>query len=177
MRTQHLILALVILVLLAACGQSSNNGTNPPTPLTNPDPTPQPVPDPDPTPLPDTTAPTVVSSSPENNSIGVAINSNLLVSFSEAMNTSTVNVSISPSLNLGAATFKSENAAVEFDPPADFSGDTIYTVTVAGKDVAGNALTGSSSFSFKTSTIKDTTAPGAPQNLNAEAGEGQVKLT
>ena len=177
MRTQHLILALVVSVLLAACGQSGSNGPTPPTPLTNPDPTPQPVPDPDPTPLPDTTAPTVVSSSPENNSTGVAINSNLLVSFSEAMNTSTVNVSISPSLNLGAATFKSENAAVEFDPPADFSGDTTYTVNVSGKDVAGNALTGSSSFSFKTSTIKDTTAPGAPQNLNAEAGEGQVKLT
>lgn len=183
MRTQHLILALVALVLLAACGQS-NNGTTPPVPLTKPDPTPQPVPvpDPDPTPTPtppapDTTAPTVVSSAPDNNASGVAINSAILISFSEPMNPSSVTVSISPSLNLGTAAFKSENAAVEFDPPADFSGDTTYTVNVGGKDVAGNALTGSSSFSFKTNTIKDTTAPGAPQNLNAEAGEGQVKLT
>ena len=177
MRTQHLILALVVSVLLAACGQSSSNGTTPPAPLTNPDPTPQPVPDPDPTPPPDTTAPTLASSTPDNNASGIAINSAILISFSEPMNPSSVTVSISPSLNLGAATFKSENAAVEFDPPADFSGDTTYTVNVSGKDVAGNALTGPSSFSFKTNTIKDTTAPGAPQNLNAEAGEGQVKLT
>jgi Bacterial Ig-like domain/Fibronectin type III domain len=180
MRTHHLILALVVSVLLAACGQSSNNGTTPPVPLTNPDPTPQPVPDPDPAPTPpapDTTAPTVVSSAPDNNASGVAINSAILISFSEPMNPASVSVSISPSFNLGAATFKSENAAVEFDPPADFSGETTYTVNVSGKDVSGNALTASSNFSFKTNTIRDTTAPGVPQNLNAEAGEGQVKLT
>jgi hypothetical protein len=180
MRTHHLILALVVSVLLAACGQSSNNGTTPPVPLTNPDPTPQPVPDPDPAPTPpapDTIAPTVVSSAPDNNASGVAINSAILISFSEPMNPASVSVSISPSFNLGAATFKSENAAVEFDPPADFSGETTYTVNVSGKDVSGNALTASSNFSFKTNTIRDTTAPGVPQNLNAEAGEGQVKLT
>jgi methionine-rich copper-binding protein CopC len=126
---------------------------------------------------PDTTSPSIVSSSPENGGTNTAINSNILVTFSEAMKPASITVSLSPSVNLGAATFKSENSAVEFDPPADLAGDTSYTVTVGGTDAAGNALTGPNSFTFKTATTQDTTAPGTPQNLTAEAGEGQVKLT
>jgi methionine-rich copper-binding protein CopC len=126
---------------------------------------------------PDTNAPTIVSSSPENGNAGAAINSNILVTFSEPMNPGSITVSLNPSVNLGAPTFKSDNAAIEFDPPADLSGNTDYTVNVTGKDVAGNALTGSSSFTFKTATTKDTTAPGTPQNLNATAEESQIKLT
>jgi methionine-rich copper-binding protein CopC len=125
----------------------------------------------------DTTAPTIASTSPDDGSNGKAINSNILVTFSEAMNPGSVSVSINPSVNLGAASFKSANSAVEFNPPADLAGNTTYTVNVSGKDVAGNDLTGSSSFSFKTATIADTTAPGIPQNVVAEAGESQIKFT
>jgi hypothetical protein len=95
------------------------------------------------------------------------------------MDPSSVALSITPNVNLGSASFRSGNATVEFNPPADFSGDTTYTVNVSGKDVAGNALTGSSSFKFKTATttVPDTTAPGIPQNVVAEAGDAQIKLT
>ncbi len=125
----------------------------------------------------DTTAPSIASSSPEDGRTNAAINSNILVTFSEAMNPGSVTVSLNPSVNLGAPGFKSENSAVEFNPPADLTGNTSYTVTVTGKDVAGNDLTGSGSFSFKTATIADTTAPGIPQNLIAEAGDSQIKFT
>jgi methionine-rich copper-binding protein CopC len=129
-------------------------------------------------PLPpvDTTAPTIASSSPEDGSTNAAINSNILVTFSEAMNPGSVTVSLNPSVNLGAPSFKSENSAVEFNPPADLSGNTSYTVTVTGKDVAGNALTGSSSFTFKTNTIKDTTAPATPKNPAAYADDAVVSV-
>jgi methionine-rich copper-binding protein CopC len=134
--------------------------------------------DSNPPPLADTTAPRIVSSSPANDASGIAINSNIAVTFSEAMDPSSVALSITPNVNLGSASFRSGNATVEFNPPADFSGDTTYTVNVSGKDVAGNALTGSSSFKFKTAitTVPDTTAPGIPQNVVAEPGDAQIKL-
>jgi methionine-rich copper-binding protein CopC len=133
--------------------------------------------DSNPPPPVDTTAPTIVSSSPDDGNTNVAINANILITFSEAMNPGSVGVSISPNVNLGAAAFKSGNNTVEFNPPSDLAGNTNYTVTVSGKDVAGNDLTGSSSFSFKTATIADTTAPGIVQNVVAEAGDSQIKFT
>ena len=182
------VLLLVLAASVLACGRApSPVNTNPPSPPPvgqpsepDPNPTPPPNPDPNPTPpppTPDTTAPTVASSSPEHNARSVAINANVLVTFSEPMNPGSVQVSITPSVNLGGATWKSENTAVQFDPSADLAGDTEYTLSVTGKDVAGNTLSGSGTVKFRTATVKDTTAPGQPQNLNAEAGEGQVKLT
>jgi methionine-rich copper-binding protein CopC len=133
--------------------------------------------DSNPPPPADTTAPTIVSSSPDDGATNAAINSNILITFSEAMNPGSVNVSTSPNVNLGAAAFKTGNNTVEFNPPSDLAGNTNYTVTVGGKDVAGNDLTGSSSFSFKTASIADTTAPGIVQNVVAEAGDSQIKFT
>jgi methionine-rich copper-binding protein CopC len=135
--------------------------------------------DSNPPPPVDTTAPRMVSSSPTNDASGIAINSNIAITFSEAMDPSSLAISITPNVNLGSASLRSGNATVEFNPPTDFSGDTTYTVNVSGKDVAGNALTGSSSFKFKTAitTVPDTTAPGVPQNVVAEAGDAQIKLT
>ncbi len=133
--------------------------------------------DSNPPPPADTTAPSVTSSSPTNGSTDAAINSKILINFSEAMDPSSVAVSIVPNLNLGSASFKSGNANVEFNPTNDLAGETNYTVSVGGKDLAGNALTGSSSFKFKTATTADTTAPGIPQNLIAETGDSQIKLT
>jgi methionine-rich copper-binding protein CopC len=133
--------------------------------------------DSNPPPLLDTTAPSIASSSPENGSNNVAINAKISVSFSEAMNPNSIALSVNPSVNLGTAIFKPENNSVEFDPLADLSGDTNYTVNVSAKDLAGNNLTGSSSFTFKTATTQDSTAPTVPQNLAAEAGESQIRLT
>jgi methionine-rich copper-binding protein CopC len=130
--------------------------------------------DSNPAPPLDTTAPSIASSSPANGSTNAAINSNILITFSEAMNPSSITVSLNPSVNLGAPSFKSENSAIEFNPPADLGGDLSYAVTVTGKDVAGNTLTGSSSFTFKTTTLKDTTPPAIPKNLNAYAGDGKI---
>jgi methionine-rich copper-binding protein CopC len=132
--------------------------------------------DSNPPPPVDTTAPNIASSSPEDGRTNAAINSNILVTFSEAMNPSSITVSLNPSVNLGAPSFKSENSAIEFNPPADLSGDTSYTVNVIGKDVAGNALTGSSSFTFKTTTLKDTIAPATPKNLNAFPGDSEIRF-
>jgi methionine-rich copper-binding protein CopC len=124
----------------------------------------------------DTTAPTVISSNPDGGDTNVSINSNIVITFSEPMNTGSINVSLNPNVNLGGASFKSGDRVVEFNPPSNLSGGTNYTVNVSGKDLAGNNLTGSSSYSFKTVTTADTTAPATPKNLAVIAGDTKAKL-
>jgi methionine-rich copper-binding protein CopC len=87
---------------------------------------------------PDTTPPTLVSSTPSANSIDVPLNTQVRLTFSESMNPSTVTVS-SGSLSLGAATWSVSNTVVSFVTPA-LVFDTLYSLNIAGQDVAGNAL-------------------------------------
>jgi methionine-rich copper-binding protein CopC len=133
--------------------------------------------DSNPPPPADTTAPSIVSSSPENGATNAAINTNIQVTFSESMNQGSIALSVTPNVGLGAPTFKSGNSIVEFNPPADLNPNTSYSVTISGTDLAGNALTGTTSFSFKTTTIADTTAPNTPQNLTAQASNTQIKFS
>ena len=171
---KSLLTALLISSLLA-CNPAAPTGTG-----TTPDPsTPPPVTDPGPsdpgTPdAPDTTAPTITLSQPESND--AAINSSILVNFSEPMKSETVSVTLEPNIALNAGEWKSEDV-IEFVPTADFAPETSYKVNVSGKDLAGNVLAGSSMYQFKTSALKDTTAPSTPQGLNAVSEEEQVKLS
>jgi methionine-rich copper-binding protein CopC len=87
---------------------------------------------------PDTTPPTLVSSTPNANSIDVPLNTQVRLTFSESMNTSTVAVS-SSNLTLGAATWSINNTVVSFVTPA-LVFDTVYSLNIAGQDVAGNTL-------------------------------------
>jgi methionine-rich copper-binding protein CopC len=103
---------------------------------------------------PDTTAPTLVSSIPTANATGVPLNTQVRLTFSESMNPSTVVVS-SGNLTLGAASWSSNNSVVNFVTPA-LTFDMVYSLNIAGQDMAGNALA---------STILQFTALAAPPTV------------
>lgn len=107
----------------------------------------------------DTTAPTVSSTTPADNTPGVARNTTIQVVFSEAMDTSTISTTTSTSCS-GSLQVSSDNfttcVAMTSATPTASSGNTTFTmtpasplasattykirVTTAAKDVAGNSL-------------------------------------
>lgn len=116
--------------------------------------------------LADVTPPSIVSRSPTNGSTNVAINTNATVTFSEAMDASTINsnnITLTPTAG-GAAvpasvTCNSPCTTATLDPTANLANNTSYTLTVTTnvRDVAGNPLAANSTSTF--TTIPDTTSP------------------
>ena len=106
-------------------------------------------------PTPDTTPPEVVCTSPDSGVTGVAVDRNISATFSEEMRRSTITTS-SFTLKQGSTpvsgkvTFAGTTAT--FSPARDLEKATTYTATiVAGvKDLAGNALSNSYTWSFTT---------------------------
>jgi hypothetical protein len=113
----------------------------------------------------DTTAPTVSSSDPANGATGVARNRKIAVSFSEAMDPTTVtaaNVTVSaPGQASVPGTVAYAGKTMTFTPAAALSAGTAYTVTITtgAKDLAGNALAANFVETFATGSVSDTTAP------------------
>ena len=115
-------------------------------------------------PPPDTTAPTVSAVSPANNATGVARNVNLSVTFSEAIDPSTINSTTlelrNASTNALVAATVSYDAATRraiLNPSGNLAARTRFTATVRGgatdprvKDLAGNPLAASVTWSFTT---------------------------
>jgi hypothetical protein len=101
----------------------------------------------------DTTAPTVVSVSPEDEATGVAVDTVVTATFSEAMDDSTITTS---SFTLdsvaGSVSYDSGTYTATFTPSADLTADTTYTATLSTviTDVAGNSLAAEYSWSFST---------------------------
>jgi hypothetical protein len=97
---------------------------------------------------PDTYPPSVISHSPSGDEVD--INLNLTVTFSEAMNHSSVEnaFSISPSV-LGSFSW---NGTTLIFSPSEFINNTVYTATIGiqAKDVTGNFLSEPYQFSFTT---------------------------
>jgi Big-like domain-containing protein/HYR domain-containing protein/fibronectin type III domain protein len=119
----------------------------------------------------DTTPPTVVSVSPIDASINVAATAALAAVFSEALDSSTINMntfqlrSASGALVAGAVTYDGTRTAA-FTPAAPLAALTWYSATLAGgttdprvKDLAGNALASTVTFSFTTAPAPDVTPP------------------
>ena len=107
--------------------------------------------------FPDTTAPTVSSTSPTANATGIAINTTVSATFSEAMNASTITTS---SFTLkagttpvsGSVSYNSSTYTTTLTPGANLSYNTTYTATLstAITDAAGNPLASAYSWSFTT---------------------------
>ena len=112
----------------------------------------------------DNTPPQVNSINPADGATNIPPNANLQATFSEALDSNTINAS-SFTLSDGSGNVSGvidvNGATVTFDPDADLSFSTEYTATVttAIKDLAGNALTAQYSWSFTTGAEPDTTAP------------------
>ncbi|TGM95838.1 Ig-like domain-containing protein [Leptospira yasudae] len=112
---------------------------------------------------PDTTAPTISFVSPEVNATGVPVNGNLSIAFSESIDCATITTA-SITLSNGSAvagTVGCAGTVATFDPTPTLAFSTMYTATVstAVKDVAGNSLAATYTWSFTTGVAPDTTAP------------------
>ena len=112
---------------------------------------------------PDTTLPTVNSSDPFNNSTAVALNKVVAIIFSEAMDPLTITTSTftlkQGTISVPGAVAYSGTTAT-FTPSSLLTASTIYTATITSgaKDLAGNALAGSTVWSFTTGTSASTLA-------------------
>ena len=105
----------------------------------------------------DTGTPTVVSIAPSESATGVAINSKMTATFSEAMDPVTI-VAANFMLQSGGVavpgkvTYDIPNKTAIFTPNANLASDTVYAATVRKvvQDVSGNQLAAFKSWSFTT---------------------------
>jgi hypothetical protein len=101
----------------------------------------------------DTTPPTVVSTSPTNGASGVAVDTVVTATFSEAMNDSTITTSSFTLAGVsGSVSYNSGTYTATFTPTVDLAHETTYTATLstAITDAAGNSLASAYSWSFTT---------------------------
>ena len=99
-------------------------------------------------------APTVSSTSPSNGATGVAINSTITATFSEAMQASTITTdTFTVGGVAGTVTYDSGSKTATFTPSSNLSYSTIYTaiITTGVKNLAGNAMAANYTWTFTTS--------------------------
>lgn len=112
---------------------------------------------------PDTTAPTVTATSPASGATSVSRTANVTVTFSEAMDATTLNTTTLELRDPGNAlvasvvTWDAANRRATLNPNPTLGAVTTYTVVVRGgtadprvKDVAGNAMAAERRWTFKT---------------------------
>ena len=123
-------------------------------------------------------APAVLSTSPANVSTTVPINTNVLATFNEAMEASTINTStftlaIGATAVAGAVTYTGTTAL--FTPTTSpLAASTLFTaaITDGSKDTSGQALAQNYVWSFTTGTTSDSTAPTVNSTFPVAAGTG-----
>ncbi len=122
----------------------------------------------------DATPPTIAGNTPANNATSVATSVAPTVTFSEPMQSASVNTGSFRLVAAGGATITGSvtlagNTAT-FTPAAALAFSTQYTATIANtvRDVAGNALAANAEWSFTTAAAPDVTRPtitaGTPAN-------------
>ncbi len=117
--------------------------------------------------LPDTTSPTVVSTYPVDGATGIPPNTSVVVTFSEDMDSTTLNAStlrIEDGMGnpvLIQVYYDANNLKAMMIPLPGLAYGTTYTaiVSTGAKDAVGNGLAGDYNFSFTTSANPDTTPP------------------
>ncbi len=137
----------------------------------------------------DTTAPTIAARTPAAGATGVARTAPVTVTFSEAMDAASISTSsielrtsggtlVTSTVSYNASTF-----VATLTPSATLAASTTYTVNVKGgttdprvKDVAGNALAGTNSWTFTTAAA-DTTAPTITARTPAAGSTGVSRTT
>ena len=146
----------------------------------------------------DTTAPTVYSTYPSNSASSVAPNISLTVTFSEAMDATTITTNSSGTSCLGTLQLSSDsfstclqmftsptasdsNKTFTLNPASNLSYETTYKVKVTtdAKDSAGNALASAYTHSsgFTTSSTPDTTAPTVSSTTPADSASSVAPNT
>jgi len=113
----------------------------------------------------DTTAPSVISTSPANGATDIATGTAITATFSEAMNSSTIDTTTfilkdsSGNLIGGTVTYSGTTATFTLSTSLSYSTTYTATITTGVKDLAGNAMTSDYSWSFTTGSTPDTTSP------------------
>lgn len=135
-KLRSLILLLFVVVFITACGAGGDGGTNTNNPGAS-----------------DTTKPTVSQTSPANGVTGVAVNSAISVTFSEAIDPSTVTTSTFQVAGVTGPVSVNGTTAT-FTPSSNLGYNTPYTVTLTTgvKDTAGNTMAANYTWSFTTGT-------------------------
>ncbi len=141
MKTIKFLLVVLFSFAVAACG--SGNGGRATIDTTTP---------PDSGTTSDTTAPTVLSTSPANNATGVATNTVLTAAFSETMNAATLTKATFILDNRVTGTVTYIGTTATFTPTSNLAYSTTYTATITtgAKDTAGNALAANRTWTFTT---------------------------
>lgn len=112
----------------------------------------------------DRTPPKVSSTTPARDATGVAANSSISIVFTEPMLQSTLTAAFSLSGPDGPAVpviSSCNDTSATFTPGEPLRYDTVYTATIGkgAQDLASNALEADYSWTFKTGSVPDTTAP------------------
>jgi Big-like domain-containing protein len=126
--------------------------------------------------LPDTTPPAVLSSSPENNALGVPTKTTVAVVFNEPVDPATVNESTftlaTPGgVVTGTVTYDTLARTATFAPSKDLANDQLHTATVTTgvKSLGGIPMTAAFTLTFVTNA-----APTAPQLISPADGQTGV---
>lgn len=126
----------------------------------------------------DTTAPTVVSTSPADGANGVSTGSAISFTFSEAVNPATLtgNVALSPTA-AGAVTIDVTNMIATFTPTSALVASTTYTMTIGTgvADVAGNTMAAAKVWSFTTSGLVSSKFPAAGDTNVGRTVNGNIR--
>jgi hypothetical protein len=105
----------------------------------------------------DGTPPTIISTIPLHDAVDVEVTQDITITFSEAMDQGTVTYSCTPDCGGWSEIWTVSGDEVTYQHSNDFEDSTIHTFQItAGTDLGGNALEGTTSFSFET---KDMTKP------------------
>ena len=118
-----------------------------------------------------TPSPLVATTTPLNNGTGVARNQAVVITFSKAMNPTTINAttfSLTQGTTPVAGTVTYSGTTATFTPSANLLAGAVYTATITtgAKDTAGNALASNTVWSF--TTVNSTTVL-ATVNLGTSA--------
>jgi hypothetical protein len=113
--------------------------------------------------IPDLTIPSVTATNPQNNGTGVARNTSLTLTFSEAMDPLTINASTFTVMQGATAvtgTVAYSGTTATFTPSALLGASLVYTAKIktGAKDLVGNALATDIVWSFTTSGTASTLA-------------------
>ena len=119
----------------------------------------------------DSTAPSVTATVPQNGEKNVSVATNIIITFSETMETSTVVVTMEPKVGW-AKSWNASSTQVTFDPASSLIGGQTYRTTIeaGAKDKVGNTMASSYSFTFEAQDV-------TPPLVTVEAPNGSEVLS
>lgn len=112
-----------------------------------------------------TTAPTVISTNPDNNVTAVVRNQNIAATFSTAMDAATINTTTftvtGPGTTSVAGVVTYSGTTAVFNPTTDLDSTVLYTATITtgAKNVARTPMAANHVWTFTTGSATDNTAP------------------